>query len=126
MHDRRPRPFDTRCLVRRDHGRVPHARCRTFCVERLVSSWRKPGLMPSDPSVTIAGTTERRIFAKCPTGVMGPGFPRTISVKQMLSLYRNDAAHRTAADAPSQESAACELVHLSAQPWFATVSAYYL
>ncbi|MCK1403233.1 MULTISPECIES: hypothetical protein [unclassified Bradyrhizobium] len=36
----------------------------TFGVERSVSSWRKPGLMPSDPSVTIAGTTERRIFAK--------------------------------------------------------------
>ncbi|MCK1363401.1 hypothetical protein [Bradyrhizobium sp. 62] len=36
----------------------------TFGVERSVSSWRKPGLMPSDPSVTIAGTIERRIFAK--------------------------------------------------------------
>jgi len=38
--------------------------CLTFGAVCLVSSWRRPGPMPRDPSVSIAGNAERPIFAK--------------------------------------------------------------
>src|SRR4051812_35255679 len=58
-----------------------------------MSSWRKPGSVPRDPSVAIAGTPERPIFAKGPAGAMGPGF-RQDDMGEAMPVLGN-AQHRT-------------------------------